>query len=80
MLNGVRRMGSCTQTRQFLNIGSTNDVERYQMELVLVKENEDGSADYNINISAPEIEQIVRFGLIEMLRRMVEEGKKHDPI
>jgi len=50
------------------------------MELVLVKENEDGSADYNINISAPEIEQIVRFGLIEMLRRMVEEGKKHDPI
>jgi hypothetical protein len=50
------------------------------MELELVKENEDGSADYNINIAAGEIEQIVRFGLIEMLRRMVEEGKQHDPI
>ena len=50
------------------------------MELVLVKENEDGSADYSINISAQEIEQIVRFGLIEMLRRMVEEGTKHEPV
>ena len=50
------------------------------MELVLIKENEDGSADYNVNISATEIEQIVRFGLIEMLRRMVEEGAKHEPV
>jgi hypothetical protein len=80
MRSGVKRMDSCTQTRQSLNIGSMNKERRYQMELALVKENEDGSADYNINISAEEIEQIVRFGLIEMLRRMVEEGTKHEPI
>jgi hypothetical protein len=50
------------------------------MELQLIKENEDGSADYTVNISAEEIGQIVRFGLIEMLRRMVEEGSKHEPV
>lgn len=49
------------------------------MELELLKENEDGSADYTLNLSAEETRQVVRFGLIEMLRRMVEEGKKYDP-
>jgi hypothetical protein len=49
------------------------------MELELFKENEDGSADYTLNISAEETRQIVRFGLIEMLKRVIEEGKKYDP-
>lgn len=49
------------------------------MELELTKENEDGSADYSITISPLEIQDIVRFGLIEMLKRVIEEGKKYDP-
>mgnify|MGYP006299316701 CR=1 FL=1 len=49
------------------------------MELVLTKENEDGSADYAITISPLEIQDIVRFGLIEMLKRVIEEGKQYEP-
>ena len=49
------------------------------MELTLTKENEDGSADYNINLTSEEQAQVFRFGLIEMLKRVVEEGKKYVP-
>jgi hypothetical protein len=49
------------------------------MELELQNENEDGSADYHINLTAEEQAQVFRFGLIEMLKRMVEEGKQYDP-
>ena len=49
------------------------------MELTLTKENEDGSADYNVNLTLEEQAQVFRFGLIEMLKRMVEEGKRYDP-
>lgn len=49
------------------------------MELVLTKENEDGSADYFINLTVEEQAQVFRFGLIELLKRMIEEGKQYDP-
>ena len=49
------------------------------MELTLMKENEDGSADFDLTLTCIEVQQIVRFGLIEMLTRAVEEGKKHGP-
>jgi hypothetical protein len=49
------------------------------MDLVLTKENEDGSADFDLTLTCVEVQQIVRFGLIEMLTRAIEEGKKHDP-
>ena len=50
------------------------------MDVELVKENEDGSADYNVNMSNEEQAQLFRFAFIEMLKRGIEEGKKHEPL
>jgi hypothetical protein len=47
--------------------------------LNLIKENEDGSADYQMELSCEEKEQLVRFALIEMLKRGIKEGKQFDP-
>ena len=49
------------------------------MELVLTKEHEDGSADFDLQLTCIEVQQIVRVGLIEVLKRTIEEGKKYDP-
>ena len=49
------------------------------MELELMKENEDGSADFALTLTCVETQQIVRFGLIEILKKAVEEGEKYDP-
>jgi hypothetical protein len=49
------------------------------MELDLIKENEDGSADYTVSLSNEEQAQLIRFAFIEMLKRGIEEGKKYDP-
>jgi len=48
------------------------------MELELLKENEDGSADFSVQLTCYEIQQLVRVGLIEVLKRTIEEGKKYD--
>jgi hypothetical protein len=47
--------------------------------LNFIKENEDGSADYQMELSSEEQGQLIRFALIEMLKRTIEEGKKYDP-
>jgi hypothetical protein len=44
-----------------------------------MKENEDGSADFALTLTCIETQQIVRFGLIEILKKTIEEGKKYDP-
>ena len=49
------------------------------MELTLTKENEDGSADFDLKISPLEVQQLVNFGLVEILKRAVEEGKQYAP-
>jgi hypothetical protein len=49
------------------------------MDVELLKENDDGSADYHVNLSNEEQAQLFRFAFIEMLKRGIEEGKKHDP-
>jgi hypothetical protein len=49
------------------------------MEITLVKENEDGSADYTMNLSEEEHGQLIRFAFVEMLKRGMEEGKKYEP-
>ena len=49
------------------------------MDLTLTKENEDGSADYNVNLTLEEQAQVFRFGLIEMFKKLIEEGKRYDP-
>jgi len=49
------------------------------MELTLTKENEDGSADFDMKLTCIEVQQIVRFGLITLLEKAVNEGEKYDP-
>ncbi len=49
------------------------------MELTLTKENEDGSANFDLTLSPLEVQQLVNFGLIEILKRAVEEGKQYVP-
>ena len=50
------------------------------MDVDLICENEDGSADYNVKMSAEEQAQLFRFAFIEMLKRGIEEGKKYEPV
>jgi len=49
------------------------------MDVELIKENEDGSADYHVKMSNEEQAQLFRFAFIEMLKRGIEEGKQHEP-
>ena len=48
------------------------------MDVELIKENEDGSADYTVRMTEEEQAQLFRFAFIEMLKRGIEEGKKYD--
>lgn len=49
------------------------------MEVNLIKENEDGSADYTFDLTAEEQGLLIRFAIIEALKRALEEGKKYVP-
>jgi hypothetical protein len=47
------------------------------MNLTLIKENEDGSADYNItNMSAEEQAYLIQKGIIKMLEEFIEREQK----
>lgn len=48
------------------------------MDVELLKENEDGSADYHVKMSNEEQAQLFRFAFIEMLKRGIEEGKQYE--
>jgi hypothetical protein len=50
------------------------------MDIELIKENDDGSADFHINLSDQEQADLIRFAFIEMLKRGIEEGKKYDVV
>jgi hypothetical protein len=50
------------------------------MDIELIKENDDGSADFHINLSDQEQGDLIRFAFIEMLKRGIEEGKKYDVV
>ena len=49
------------------------------MEVNLLKENEDGSADYSFDLSAEEQDDLIRWAILEALKRAIEESKKYDP-
>ena len=48
------------------------------MDVELIKENDDGSADYHVNMSNEEQAQLFRFAFVEMLKRGIEEGKQYE--
>ena len=50
------------------------------MELVLIKENEDGSATYQFDMTDDERLQLLNLGIITALKMGIEEGRKfHEP-
>jgi len=48
------------------------------MELVLIKEHEDGSATYQFDMTDEERVQLLSLGIITALKMGIEEGKKYD--
>jgi hypothetical protein len=48
------------------------------MELTLLKENEDGSATYQFDMTDEERVQLLSLGIITALKMGIEEGKKYD--
>ena len=49
------------------------------MELNLIKENADGSADYTMNFSSEEKDNIVRWAIMYSIEQMIKTGKTYDP-
>jgi len=49
------------------------------MEFRLIKENEDGSADYNLHVSSEETSDIIRAVIMKALWEAAKEGTFHDP-
>lgn len=47
------------------------------MEVKLIRENPDGSADYSFDMSPEEKEALICLGIITGLKRGIEEGKKY---
>jgi hypothetical protein len=49
------------------------------MEVTLIRENEDGSSDYTIEVTLKEKEDLIRFAIMFMLKQIIEEGQLYDP-
>lgn len=46
------------------------------MQVMLLRENEDGSADYAFDLTAEEQAMLIRYGILEALKAAVKEGEK----
>lgn len=46
------------------------------MDVKLIRENEDGSADYTFDMTDEERQSLMRWAIIEALKRGIEEGKR----
>jgi hypothetical protein len=60
------------QTKQY----QSNGYRRMDVEVNLIKENEDGSADYSFNLTTEEAQSLLRFGIMEALKAGLREGDK----
>lgn len=49
------------------------------MQVNLIKENEDGSADYTFDLTADEQGALIRYGIMQALMLAVKEGNFYDP-
>ena len=48
-------------------------------KVTLIRENEDGSADYQCNFSPEELEALTRLGILTALQVAIEDAKRLDP-
>lgn len=46
------------------------------MQVMLIRENEDGSADYAFDLTKEEQEELLKFGILEALKAGIREGEK----
>ena len=46
------------------------------MRVMLLRENEDGSADYAFDLTAQEQEELIKYGIMEALKAALKEGEK----
>jgi len=49
------------------------------MELKLLKENEDGSADFTFELTSEEKDSLIRYGIMQAIRNAIEKSDKYDP-
>lgn len=50
-----------------------------QIELMAVKENEDGSADCELKLNAPALKFLINFAFVNVLKKALDDGKKYTP-
>ena len=48
-------------------------------KVTLIRENEDGSADYQCNFSPEELEALTRLGILTALQAAIEDAKRLNP-
>ena len=48
-------------------------------KVTLIRENEDGSADYQFNFSLEELDALTRLGILTAIKAGIEDAKKLDP-
>lgn len=46
------------------------------MQVMLIRENEDGSADYAFDLTAEEQASLIRLGILEALKAAIREGER----
>lgn len=49
------------------------------MQVHLIRENEDGSADFSFDLTSEERQSLLLYGIMQALKVAVEEGIKYDP-
>jgi hypothetical protein len=49
------------------------------MQINLIKENADGSADYTMHFSEEDKDNIVRWAVMHAIQKYIDEGKSYDP-
>ena len=48
-------------------------------KVTLIRENEDGSADYQFNFSPEELDELARLGILTALQVAIEDAKRLNP-
>ena len=46
------------------------------MQVMLLRENEDGSADFAFDLTLDEQEMLIKYGIMEALKKAIREGEK----
>jgi hypothetical protein len=49
------------------------------MDVKLIRENPDGSADFNFDMTPEEVNALMCFAIITALKNAIEEGKRYEP-